>query len=226
MTAEGWIPKAIEKERKARSAEASEEASGSSREDQPGKGSDEAQSPPKPLTAEEEIKEEKIGNLADGLVAEAHRRLAKYPGGDVIEQDQTQAEKPGGGLLSPRRAKDMAASRRDLKQRTSRDRKTGSEPDVLFNTRDDTVSAVSKSAPQVKVAKGTTLRQPPGAPPSDPVTSLPPSGTDSEQGSRNSGESYVPTPQNSGSNPDTPAYREYQEEDSLIGRRVDRSLGS
>ena len=29
------------------------------------------------------------------------------------------------------------------------------EPDVLFNTRDDTVSAVSKSAPQVKVAKGT-----------------------------------------------------------------------
>ena len=142
-------------------------------------------------------------------------------------QDQTLAEKPGGGLPGPRRAKGTKSE----SQRSSRDRKTGSEPDVLFNTRDDTVSAVSKSAPQVKVAKGTKgLRHPPGAPPSDPVTSLLPSGTDSEQGSRNSGESYVPTPQNSGSipvssfDPDTPAYREFREEDSLIGRRVDRSL--
>ena len=133
----------------------------------------------------------------------AHRQLAKYPGIDVTEQDKTQAENPGGGLLGLGRAKDTAARRRDLKQRKSGDRKTGSEPDVLFNTRDDTVSAVSKSAPQVKVAKGTKgLRHPPGAPPSDPFTSLLPSGTDSEQGSRNSGESYVPTPQNSGSNQD------------------------
>ena len=221
--AEGQITKKIESERKERSERTSEEAPGIRGEGQygqPGNGSDEAQSPPKSPTAEEEIKEKKLSGLADGLATEFRREQEKYHGDDSAEQGKTQAEKPGG------RAKDMAARRKDLKQRKSGDRKTGSEPDVKSAPLRQPPDAL-RQPPDALRQPPDALRQPPSAPPS--ILSFLPSGTDSEQGSRDSGESYVPTPQESGStpvssvDPDTPAYREFREE-SLIGRRVDRRL--
>ena len=118
------------------------------------------------------------------------------------------------------------------KPQTGEDRKTGSKPDVLFNTRDDTVSKVSKSAQVAAATEGTKaaektrweLFRPCGPPLSE--TPRGPSGTDSDPGSRHSEDSHVPTPQILRGYQDTPPYREYDEE-NLVGRRVDmRRLGA